>query len=118
LSLNKSGPVSGLITFVYSAVALVRIGTNIVSTDTFTVDDATDIVVTMPVQGTGIAAGSTVIGIVGTTITVSLAKTDVVSGSIVFTKPFVGPLPGALTPGHVTVLSCVTSGVVFDAELR
>jgi hypothetical protein len=56
---------------------------------TIVVSSATDIVVGMIVSGAGIATGATVSTIVGTTITLTLANTGAVSGTVTFQGDYI-----------------------------
>lgn len=56
---------------------------------TIVVASAADIQVGMYVSGTGVALGATVVTIVGTTVTLSLANTGTVSGAVVFQGDYV-----------------------------
>ena len=59
-------------------------GTGVAAAFTVVVSSATDIVAGMYVSGTGIAAGAVVSTIVGTTVTLTIANTATVSGTVTF----------------------------------
>jgi hypothetical protein len=73
---------------------LLKTGTASSASTSLTVTDATGIVADMPVSGAGIAAGTYVASITGTTVTLSAATTAAISAGQVF---FGGPLRTATT---------------------
>lgn len=73
---------------------LLKIGTASSASTSLTVTDATGLVADMPVTGTGIAAGTYIASITGTTVTLSAATTAGISAGQVF---FGGPLRSATT---------------------
>ena len=73
---------------------LLKIGTASTASTSLTVTDGTGIVADMPVSGTGIATGTYVASVSGTTVTLSAATTAAISGGQVF---FGGPLRTATT---------------------
>jgi hypothetical protein len=75
-------------------VSLLRTGTASNASTSLTVTDATGIVAEMPVSGTGIASGTYVASIAGTTVTLSAATNASITAGQVF---FGGPLRTATT---------------------
>lgn len=73
---------------------LLKTGTASSASTSLTVTDATGIVADMPVTGTGIAAGTYVASVTGTTVTLSAATSAAISAGQVF---FGGPLRSATT---------------------
>jgi len=73
---------------------LLKTGTASSASTSLTVTDATGLVADMPVTGTGIAAGTYIASIAGTTVTLSTATTAAISAGQVF---FGGPLRSATT---------------------
>lgn len=72
---------------IYAAPTTTATGTS--GQFTITVASATDLVPGMIASGTGIALGSTIVTVVGTTVTLSLANTGPVSGTVSFQGDYI-----------------------------
>jgi hypothetical protein len=74
--------------------ATVTFGTGTATASTFpgntvTMTSVTGLLPGMAISGTGIGAGATIVTIVGLVLTISVANTSAVSGTITFTQPFI-----------------------------
>ncbi len=74
----------------YNTTSVTKTGTGNSGESTITVSSASNIAMSYMATGTGIAPGAMVIGISGTTITLSLPNTGAVSGNVVFRSEWYG----------------------------